>query len=159
MTEDQILHDEKFLPAAIDLVSKAKKRIYISTFKIEIINKPRGKKLYMFFSKLFDKVKEGVDVRVITNRVNQGTYIPRTNSHAIKTLKDNGVKVRYLESDRVCHSKIILVDDLATIIGSHNLSVMSCHSNFEISYITKSTQAIDNFFWIYRGVWERSKEI
>jgi len=154
-----ILHDEKFLPAAADLVSKAKKRIYIATFKIEITNKPRGRKLYMFFLRLFVKVKEGVDVRVLTNRFTSGKHIPLTNAYAIKTLRDNGVKVRYLENDRICHGKIILVDDLAVILGSHNLSVMSCHNNFEISYMISHIEATNHFYWLYSRIWERSKEI
>ena len=44
-----ILIDEQFLPQAIAIISSAKRRIDIATFKAEDTSLPRGRKLHVLF--------------------------------------------------------------------------------------------------------------
>lgn len=159
MAPDTLLLDEKFLPAAQDLVSRAKTRIWISTFKAEITSKPRGEKLSKFFNTLFEKARSGVDVRFMTNRIDEKGHIPISNVFAIRALKKNNVKVRHLRDPRICHAKIILVDCESAILGSHNLSVRSCHNNFEVSYLFTDLERATSMRTIFEQVWDNAKKI
>ena len=153
-----ILIDEKFLPAAIDLILKAKKSIYITTFKAEFTTKPRGRKLMAFFWTLARKVREGVDVQLITNKPANGKHIPISNGYAIDWLGSNGIKVKCLPDERICHSKILIVDKEIAIIGSHNLSIKSCHNNFEISFTIYFAPQIQELANIFERTWENSQK-
>ena len=153
-----ILVDEKFLPAALALVLSAKKSIYITTFKAELTTKPRGRKLMAFFWTLARKVREGVDVQLIINKPANGKHIPISNDYAINWLQSSGIKVRCLPGERICHSKIIIVDKEIAILGSHNLSVKSCHNNFEISVHICFAHQIHELTSTFERVWENSQK-
>lgn len=152
-----LLIDEKFLPAALAMVLKAKKSIYISTFKAEITIKPRGKKLMAFFLALALKAREGVDVQLLINKPANGKYIPISNNYAINWLQNNKIQVRCLPEKRICHSKIILVDKEIAILGSHNLSVRSCHNNFEVSFTLCHAPQIHELTDVFERIWENSQ--
>lgn len=131
-----LLIDEKFLITAHLLVESATTSIDISTFKAELTEKPRGKMLRSFFDVVFEKRANGIPVRFLLNWNRLKRLVPASNKPFISACKNRKVDIRILPNDRCCHAKIILVDHQAAIIGSHNLSVASCHRNFEISYIS-----------------------
>lgn len=130
-----LLVDQDFLPQATSLISMARRHIDIATFKAEITSKPRGRALRLFFEELFKKRNQGVQVNFLINWNTKQRVVPLTNRYVIQQLKRQGVNVRILPDDRCCHAKILIVDDRIAIVGSHNLSVRSCHNNFEASYL------------------------
>jgi len=130
-----IIVDNEFLPQALALIESAKKSIDISTFKAEITSKPRGRHLSVLFDKLYEKKSQGLRVRFLINSHDDRRVMPKTNLCAINNLKNHKVEVRALSHNRCCHAKILIVDTDKAIVGSHNLSVKSCHNNFEVSCI------------------------
>lgn len=137
-----VLTDSNFLPQARALVDSAVKSIDISTFKAEITTKTRGLALLHFFKAVFTKAKEGVQVHFLINWNDEKRSCPKTNLYVITELRKVGIDIRHLKNNRCCHAKIIIVDQERAIIGSHNLSVKSCHNNFEVSYITSSIDEV-----------------
>lgn len=117
------------------MVDSATTSIDISTFKAEFTTKHRGRHLRAFFDKVFEKRAAGIRVRFLLNWNDQRRMVPSTNKSAISHLKAHKIDVRVLRLSRCCHSKIILVDSHKCILGSHNLSVSSCHRNFEASWL------------------------
>lgn len=154
--ETVFLPDECFLQSAKMLIQKAEESIDIASFKIEMSNKPRGQKLMGFFLILAEKAAEGVNVRVITNKRQQKTHIPNSNTYAIKLLKQNRIYVRQPNRDRICHAKILIVDKKKAIIGSHNLSVRSCSNNLEVSVLILNPQTAATIDTFFDHVWDRS---
>lgn len=144
-----LLTDNEFLPQARALVESAKRSIDISTFKAEITTKPRGSTLKQFFQTLLQKAKEGVRVRFLINWNQERRSCPKTNLYVITELKKIGIDIRHLRNNRCCHTKAIIVDKEKAIIGSHNLSVKSCHNNFEISYVIPDQVAITNLASVF----------
>lgn len=153
-----LLIDEKFLQAAQYFVAGAKKSIYISTFKAETSRKPRGTRLNQFFDTVIEKSRLGLDTRLLINKRENFCHIPLTNEVVIQKLKANKVKVRYLPYNRLCHAKIIVVDSTAAILGSHNLSVKSCHYNFEVSLLTYCERLTHTLHGLFLHTWENSKD-
>lgn len=137
-----ILTDNEFLPQAKALIESAQRSIDISTFKAEITTKPRGLALSQFFKTLLLKAKEGISIRFLINWNQERRSCPKTNLYVITELKKTGIDIRHLKNNRCCHAKAIIVDKKKLIIGSHNLSVKSCHNNFEISYIVSDPEEV-----------------
>ena len=155
---NDILKDEQFLPAALSLIAGAKKTIDISTFKVEITSKRRGLRLKQFFDILVTKANNGADVRVLMNKRDNRGHVPESNAYALRFLKSSKVKLRYLPDDRVCHAKLLIVDDEKAICGSHNLSVKSCHNNFEVSCLLNEESLVMLLAKAYQEAWGTGKE-
>ena len=153
-----IIKDEGFLPCARALITSAQTSIFISSFKIEVSPKPRGRKLMQFFDILSQRAKEQIDVRVLTNKQNEQGYVPASNGRAIIYLKKNQIKVRVLPNQRIAHVKIIIIDNRRALIGSHNLSIKSCQSNFELSCLISDIESIKYLSTLYDNVWQKAKD-
>ncbi len=154
-----ILKDEHFLKRAKERISHAKTCIMISTFKAEITTKRRGSALKEFFDLLIAAANEGVDVLLLTNGKEHRGHIPDSNAYACRYLKKTKVKVRVLPNARVCHAKLIMVDWNVAILGSHNLSVRSCHNNFELSVEIFDKNLLQDLFLMFSENWGRAKAI
>jgi len=146
-----ILTDNEFLPTARALIESATRSIDISTFKAEITTKPRGLALLHFFKALLLRAKAGVKVRFLINWNQERRSCPKTNLYVITELKKSNVDIRHLKNNRCCHAKAIIVDNKKMIIGSHNLSVKSCHNNFEVSYIVSSPDEVDSLSSVFNN--------
>jgi len=144
-----LLKDNEFLPQARALIESAERSIDISTFKAEITTKPRGLALLHFFKALLLKAKEGVRIRFLINWNNERRSCPKTNLYVITEFKKAGIAIRHLKNNRCCHAKAIIVDKEKVIIGSHNLSVKSCHNNFEISYVVADPEAVNRLSSVF----------
>ena len=144
-----LLVNQDFLPQVTALISMAQQSIDIATFKAEITSKPRGRSLRLFFDKLFEKRANGVEIRFLINWHNERRVVPLTNLAVIHELKKHKIEVRKLPANRCCHAKILLVDKKRAVIGSHNLSVRSCHNNFEVSFLVFDPISIDRLSSVF----------
>lgn len=154
-----ILLDNAFLPFATDLINNAMDYIYISTFKAEITEKRNSIPLKTFFNLLLLKHREGLDVRLLINAQQGIKGAPFSNFNIIRLFKNAGLKIRCFPTGHMCHAKLIIVDNLTSIVGSHNLSVRSCCSNFELSYIVDSVLDTAALKTIFCAKWDRAKPL
>lgn len=154
-----ILIDNEFLPQAQAMVEMARRTIDISTFKAEITSKPRGVRLFSFFQKLFEKRAAGVQVRFLLNYNDERRAMPHCNVYAFHELKQRKIDVRKLTGNRCCHAKILLIDRSKAIVGSHNLSVKSCHNNFETSYLVMEPVSVSRLARVFDHVFDLSTEV
>ena len=148
-----ILQDSNFLTCAQEIINSAQRNIYISTFKIEKGDKSKHRYLNGLLDTLIRKKASGVDVRLLTNKQGEQGHVPHTNAKAINYLKKGGVKVKWLRNSRICHAKMILVDDYYCIIGSHNLSLKSCHGNYETSILITNCIMIERLIRDFLFTW------
>ena len=153
----RLLVNETFLPMAYNALLMAERHIKIATFKAEITTRPRGRHLCRFFDTLALKAQSGLDVQFLINKSNPRGSIPISNLYAAQWLQQHKIKVRALPFDRCCHAKMITIDDKMALFGSHNLSVKSCHNNFEISYCTRSPELILDLITAFDNEWIHSK--
>lgn len=152
------LVDEKFIGTVCSLVETAHKSIIISTFKAEISRKQEAIKLRRFYELLAEKAKAGIKVFFLLNWHDEQKAVPKTNMYAIKFLKENNVKVRYLKYNRCCHAKLIIIDEEVCVIGSHNLSLRSVNNNFEVSAILTGKENIMPAVEVFKKVWQDAKK-
>lgn len=154
----QLLIDEQFLLVATELIEKATRNIFIATYKAEISPKPRGRRLRSLFDLLIAKARLGLDVRLYLNKIGDNWWVPRSNFVTVNALRGSKIQIRTPQGGRNCHSKIILIDNLIGIVGSHNLSITSCHRNFEVSTCFDELHAVNLLYSTYKKVWDKAKK-
>jgi len=152
-----LLVDQDFLPQATAMVEMAHHQIDIATFKAEITSKSRGRRLRIFFEKLFEKKANGVQIRFLINCHDDRRLVPLTNFATIKEMKQHKIEIRKLPGNRCCHAKILLVDKKRAIIGSHNLSIKSCHNNFEVSYLLSDNVSINRLINVFEETYNNAQ--
>jgi len=137
-----LLFDNDFIRYVRDITQYARHEVLISTFKAEISSSPRGRLLNSLIDDIGFIARKGIDVKILLNWNTAKARVPRTNLKFQREMIKQGVKIRHLKANRCVHAKLFIVDGGVMVLGSHNLSVNSNISNFEISTITTNDKII-----------------
>lgn len=151
-----LLLDENYLAAASHLIHSAEKDILISTFKMENAQDPKKYKLAALYRGLEQAAAKGIDVRVLLNQLTGKNTIAKTNKYTAGLLKKKSINIRTLDNTRVVHAKLIIADEKALIIGSHNWSNKSFSRNFELSILMKDAQLLVEARNLFLKLWEEA---
>lgn len=158
MPKIEIVRNEEYERRAIEIITSAQRSIFFSTFKIYLSREEKKGGGNLLLDTLLKKVQEGIKVQAMLQCGYDGTSLSRINRVAAKLLISAGAKVKYLEGKRVVHAKIILVDDLFVLAGSHNWSISSLRRNFEISFYFWGPEIVSPIAAFTEEEWERAKE-
>jgi phosphatidylserine/phosphatidylglycerophosphate/cardiolipin synthase-like enzyme len=156
---NEILTDKTFIKRATELVKEARQSVYISTFKAEIAHSKQGMELIPFWEQCLTLAKQQKDVRLLINWNEKRHSVPKTNLLVWRKFKAAGAAVKCLQNNRCCHSKLLIIDKKIAIIGSHNLAVKSCTSNFENSILTTDDITVRTLVNVYKYVFNRGKNL
>ncbi|MCE1248592.1 MAG: membrane protein insertion efficiency factor YidD [Firmicutes bacterium] len=145
------LVNEEVAPAMLALLKSAKKSIDVEIFSIknpEVIGI------------LKDKAKEGVQVRLINNFVTMDGQEQNKLNDIRNEIKDSGIEVhQYPVSQSIWqfnHTKMVIVDDQTSIIGSKNWGTKFANSNnYEIAMLI-SGDTVDESREIFEKDWAKS---
>jgi len=138
-----LLFNEQWALRLKQIISYARKEILISTFKAEISSNPKARVLNSLFDEIAAASKRGVSVKVLLNWNAEKRRVPRTNLKAQRFLLANGCKIRHLKRNRCIHTKLFIIDQGLMVLGSHNLSLNSVISNYELSAIITTDKLIE----------------
>jgi len=83
-------------------------------------------------SALITSALRGADVRIVLPSKNNLPFVHWASCAMLAELLDNGVRVYYQPSPFV-HTKLLLVDDVWTLVGSANWDARSLRLNFELN--------------------------
>ncbi|NVM54979.1 MAG: DUF4332 domain-containing protein [Candidatus Helarchaeota archaeon] len=153
-----ILSDSDYVHFLKKALDRAKKRIFIVMFFM--LAKDGSYPVNDVIERLIEAHKQGVEVKVILDKDAEGDiYKSRIiNSAACKKFKKAGVKVVHDSELYLTHSKLVLIDDIHTIIGSHNWTAGSFYAYDDKSMYIESREfnrRVGNYFlhlWnIYKG--------
>ena len=97
--------------------------------------------------------RRGVRVRIILEKELIGT----DNDEIFAELLSKGFDVRFASgSFQLTHSKFIIIDGKAVLVGSHNLSNSALFKNREASVIIRDQGAVSDFVGIFEHDWSVS---
>ncbi len=116
----------------------------------------------------------GVNVQIIIPRVQDTWVASKASRSFVKELINSNIKVYFYENG-FAHTKLVIIDEMLTILGSANMDVRSFEHNFEINafiYGKETTERAIEIFdndlrhsspidvarWDNRGRWTRFKE-
>lgn len=75
----------------------------------------------------------GVDVRIMVPKKPDHPFVVSASRSYLGQLLEHGAKVYYYKNEGFLHSKMILVDDYITTVGTTNFDVRSFGLNFEVN--------------------------
>ncbi|CAI3557034.1 cardiolipin synthase [Clostridium neonatale] len=118
-------HKEEYIRNSyIKLINNAKRNVYVETPYL-VPDEP-------ILEALKISALSGVDVRIILPGKPDHFFMPWVASSYVGELLEAGVKIYHYNTGFI-HSKTIVVDSLATSIGTANLDIRSFKLNFEVN--------------------------
>lgn len=152
------LYDEDFSNIVTGLIERAKKKIYITSYKLELRRGPKAQRINSLIRELFKALSRGVDIRILLNFYENRKATSNINWYASKIFQKNGIICKFPGSGRTLHQKLILIDDEFVIGGSHNLSVQSLAENIELSFLINDDIIYQKSEAKFLSLWEKAKD-
>jgi len=125
---------KQFPVKVIPLIQSAKKSIDIIVYDWRWYGDGNGSKVQEFNRAIVARARAGVRVRALVN------------SDKIKSpLEPLGVKVKKCISSKLLHTKLMIIDEEISILGSHNYTINAFFVNNEASVIIHDRETATKF--------------
>ena len=132
VVEAKLLLDRDYFTALLDGVDRARSEIFLSAYLFRTIENAKGYPEAVL-KRLLAAAKRGVRVDVVVERNQDADDLNRNNAETAERLKQGGIRVCMDAPDRVTHTKLVVIDRLYVLIGSHNLTQSALKYNHEAS--------------------------
>lgn len=136
----RILIDEEYRQMLPQAIAGARREIRIMQYRIQRKLGRGQTEDNLFLEALKERIEKGVKIWFLID------YYPRTgmaykeNLYVALIMMDHGCYARYLKNSRVCHSKVVIVDQEIVLVGSHNWTTNSLKRNSEVSVMIKDKE-------------------
>lgn len=134
----KLLIGREYPDSIIEAVRQAQNSIAILMYDWRWYSRQPAARIQKLNHEIVLAIRRGVGVRAVLN-----------NSSIVQTLKSQGIDARCLNSKRVMHIKLVIIDQKILFIGSHNLSINAFELNHEMSLKIEEPEIISkcvNFF-------------
>lgn len=143
-----ILSPDNYLERTLELLQGAERSIYFQNQSFKI-RKTRPEGYERLLRTLLEKQKGGLDVRII--------FRPFQDIRSdIEALTEYGFDVGRVRLDTKCHTKGIVVDSRAVLIGSHNWTNAGTSYNRDASLLFHDEEAARYFESLFLYDWSRA---
>lgn len=139
----QIIIGKDFSKKVIPLIEQAKNSINIVVFDWRWYFNDPGCPAQLFNQSLLRASRRGVKVQAVVN-----------GGEIIKTLNDLGIASKGIAMKSLVHAKLMIIDNLIVVLGSHNYTQNAFTVNQEISVILDVSQNPDEFYQFFKSLWE-----
>ncbi|HHT9110176.1 MAG TPA: phospholipase D-like domain-containing protein [Candidatus Brocadiaceae bacterium] len=153
------LVDDEYYPQVHQALTTAKKSVFCVMYTADINPKYKQGWEYNLVYDLINAHRRGLEVTAIFDQNTmfweegkKGKEIERRSSFAYELLRKNGVPVYYDSSDQVTHSKILVIDNYITILGSTNWTYSALKKNHEASVMIRSQGVAETFLEKLRAI-------
>jgi len=126
----------------IPLIERASKSIDIVVFDWRWYPQDPGAACQLFNQAVIRAVKRGVKIRAIAN-----------NDQIINILKKEGCKAVRLRTSKLVHCKLMIIDSIIVITGSHNYTQSAFQMNLELSVIIDEGVPNESFNLFFNNLW------
>jgi len=141
-----LLPDALYYDALVDYIREANRSIDISMFIFKT-TKSRQNKPRKLVDELIKARKKGVNVRVILEKSGYEESINEENEKVARQLRKHDITVLFDSIKKTTHTKLVIVDQRFSFVGSHNLTHSALAYNHELSLLiddrTLAGQLID----------------
>lgn len=144
----EVANNSEYFPKVNELLKNAKKSIYVVMYSAYYYDNHPNSFSNMLLKDLADAKRRGVEVKVILEQEESKTggllggkkIHPEQHERVLKFLKQNNVPYILDSKDVTTHSKLIIVDEIYTVVGSTNWSYSALAKNNETAVIVKSKE-------------------
>jgi phosphatidylserine/phosphatidylglycerophosphate/cardiolipin synthase-like enzyme len=113
---------QNFVDEVVPIINIAVQSIDIIVFQWRFYKRDLDNKVSRFNRAIADAVKRGVRVRCLVQQAS-----------AVNELKNMGCQARKLQTKRLLHAKLLIIDGNGIVLGSHNYTMHAFASNYEAS--------------------------
>lgn len=139
-----LLTPDNYQQQVLKFIESAEEQILFQNQSFSILDDPKNDSRYeAIFTALLEKQKSGVDVRIII----RGDFGPE---QIVERLKTRGFDTDRIRLQNRCHTKGIIVDRSAVLVGSHNWTNQGTLVNRDASLIFYDEEIAEYFakaFW------------
>lgn len=132
----------KFPETVIPRIEESKTKIDILVFDWRWYPQDIGCSIQLFNNAIIRKASQGVKIRAILRE-----------NYTAKILKENNIKAKVKDFDRLIHTKLMLIDEEITIIGSHNYTKNAFEKNLECSILIFSKKLNKELSDYFGNLW------
>jgi PLD-like domain len=140
-----LLTPDNYSRLILPVIQAAKKTLYFQNQYINI-GKQNSNEFAALVNALRQKIKEGIDVRIILRDIGNTRQM-------LETLKQNLFDMTKVRVQKACHNKGIIVDSKVVVVGSHNWSSDGTTYNRDASLIFSSTAIARYYETIFLYDW------
>jgi phosphatidylserine/phosphatidylglycerophosphate/cardiolipin synthase-like enzyme len=132
-----------FFDELIKSIDNSKLFIYTIQYQWKWNIHQRFSKVQMLGSAIARAKKRNVNINCILNNESPKRNLSKINTVTANQLSRMGIAVRLIKTPSILHTKLWIIDNEETFIGSHNISSRSLSINEEVSVkITNTSFAI-----------------
>jgi PLD-like domain/Trypsin-like peptidase domain len=145
-----LLTPDNYAPHVRDLIRSAKKRVWFENQSFSMRERGKNPPHYeQLLESLLECQNNGLDVRIIFRRIGD---VRKTVTNARSFGFDPSL-IRILTN---CHTKGLIVDDGAVLVGSHNWTGAGTTTNRDASLIIYEKRAVDHYAEMLDYDWDRA---
>ena len=150
----KLLLDEKFLRAVVSLIRTATKEVFVMAYLMACPSEKKPGKEAALYNELVAAVKRGLSVKIVLNHTFPENQVIKQNLEAARWFKSHGIRCRALAGNRTVHAKMIIIDGVSLVIGSHNWSKRAVERNLEASVKVEDSRVVKDARDFYLRIWE-----
>lgn len=126
----------------IPLIDGAKSTIDVVVFDWRWYAQDPGAACQLFNQAIIRAAKRGVKIRAIAN-----------NDEVVNILRKAGIDSKKLQTTRLVHCKLLIIDEQIAVTGSHNFTQSAFQANLELSIILGEEMPKADIISFYNHVW------
>lgn len=126
----------------IPLIENARWEILIVVYDWRWYPDDPGATIQIFNQKIIWKAQRGVKVRAILN-----------NFDTARILNENNIDARVKNFNKLLHTKLLLIDENISVLGSHNLTKNAFERNLECSVIIDNEEVNKIYREYFENIW------
>jgi len=138
----KIIIGREFPDQLMDKVKDSKSEIKILIYDWRWYENEIGTKIQKFNHEIIKARKRGVAITAIVN-----------SDFICDKLKDQKINIKKINSKKVMHVKMVLIDNKYLFLGSHNLTKNAFEINHEISVLLQDADSIDRCNNFFKTAW------
>jgi phosphatidylserine/phosphatidylglycerophosphate/cardiolipin synthase-like enzyme len=143
--ECQLIQDHQIVDAIIAACRNAKAEIVILQYHFRAAKRPRIQ-MAAVLRAILDAATRGVKVTIVLNKAHRPRRPGPDHGQIHRMLKHGNIRVCYSSSERILHTKAMLIDCRAVLMGSHNFSQVSFSTSQNLSVLIVDPSFAEVFY-------------
>lgn len=150
----EFLSGEAYLRRVREALGSAQRSIRVMMFFANYTDHPRNPANVLL--KEFDQAsRRGVDVKIILETSHE-KIVTQGNRASADWLLERGIEAVFFPIFPVMHTKLVLIDDEISIVGSHNWTTAAVYYNIESSILVRCPRTAARFKNYFDQAYRRS---
>jgi competence ComEA-like helix-hairpin-helix protein len=129
-----VLANADYFPALLSKIQEAKADIGLTMFVFKTTKSPKNRPS-MVVAELISAARRGVRVQVFLEKSGYDEKLNVTNRQTADKLRKHGVKVTFDAPNITTHTKLVVIDQRFSFVGSHNFTHAALRYNNELSLL------------------------